>query len=165
MRVVLTAEEQALATTAATARFARRRSNGSQHRWNRTDTHTTAKETEAIGAEIAAARATGRRWQDTDTPDHNGDIGEGIQVRHTQYQTGRLLIHPDDCDDHQFILVTGAYPDYTVAGWTTGRQAKQDEFWQELQRGRPCFAVPQRCLTPVGGGVVVPSVEQLTLGV
>jgi hypothetical protein len=139
--VMLTIEEQALADAEAAARYARRLQSG--HKWNRRDDHDVAKERDAIGAELAVARVLDREWTRTDRPDPEGDVGAGVQVRHTRHKNGRLLLHPEDDDTHTFYLVTGEFPTYRVVGCILGGHGKRIGEWRELQPGRPAFAVEQ----------------------
>lgn len=133
-----------LATEAGKRRFARRSDN--EHRWNRGDQHTVELEIEAIGAEIAVARAIGRDWVDSDRPDYDGDVGPGVQVRHTRYVSGRLLLHESDPDDHWYFLVTGDFPTFRVVGFVRGDVAKKVGKVLELQECRPAIAVEQHDL-------------------
>ena len=140
-------DDQRQAEKAGRERYQRRRAEGSQQRYNRVASHhTVEKEIEAIGAEIAFARLIGREWVDSPTPDYDGDVGSGMQVRHTAHKNGHLLIHPGDRDDHFFFLVTGNYPVFSVVGWLRGADGKSASFWKELIPGRPAFCVPQRML-------------------
>jgi hypothetical protein len=70
------------------------------------------------------------------------DAGQ-TQVRTTDHPNGRLLIHPTDPDDQPFILVkTNNLPEVNLVGWILGKNAKRKEWWMELQKGRPCYVVP-----------------------
>lgn len=150
MEVILTTAEQAIAQEAGRRRYHTHRVYKSAHRWNRkANDHSIDKEVEAIGAEMACARALGLTWVDHNKPDPEGDLGPGIQVRHTRYRTGKLLLHKSDSDDHVFYLVTGNYPNFTIAGWITGERGKRMAINQELQPGRPCMCVDQRFLEPL----------------
>lgn len=149
MRVELTAEEQQLAREAGHRRYISRLD--SPHRWNRpAGDHTEAKEVESTGAEIAVARVLGVPWVEKGRPDPEGDIGEGVQVRHTIYAKGRLLLHADgdrpDNPEHIFYLVTGPFPTYEVVGFISGRRGMTIGVRRELQPGRPCIAVEQHQL-------------------
>lgn len=146
MRVLLYPADVRLATDAGTARFARRRDTEQRYGRLQSD-HTVELEIEAIGAEIAVARAIGRAWIDSDRPDYDGDVGDGVQVRHTRYSTGRLLLHPDDRDDHVFFLVTGVFPEFRVVGYLRGARARAVGRVLVLQPGRPVIAVRQSELT------------------
>lgn len=99
---------------------------------------------EGLAAEMAVAKALRVYYSpvvghlDTD----EGDVLPGVQVRSSKHPNAHLLIHESDHDDHRFILVTGACGDYYIAGWTWGRDGKQQRFWREY-KGRSAFWVPQ----------------------
>lgn len=75
------------------------------------------------------------------------DVGP-LQVRTTVYDTGCLLLHPEDGDDDTFVLVTGDKLDYALRGWCYARDGKRDEFWRR-ETDRPAFFVPQSALQPI----------------
>lgn len=141
MLIVLYPADVALATEAGTRRYSRRL--GSAHRWGDPDDHSVELEVEHVGAEIAVARALNREWADGDRPDPEGDVGDGVQVRHTRYPTGRLLLYSEDRDDHWYFLVTGTFPVFQVVGFLRGDAAKSVAKTIELKSGRPALAVKQ----------------------
>lgn len=106
---------------------------------------------QAACSEMAVAKALRIYWPAVfgriDTTD--GDVGFGaIQVRSTRRDGGCLILHPEDPDEHVFVLVTGAVPHFKVHGWLRASVAKTDEFWRE-DTGRPAYFVPQHRLLPV----------------
>ena len=103
----------------------------------------------AFGAEVAVARAV--NWYIAPTEYRHGavDIGNVIEVKYTDRDTGRLLLHDRTPDDAACFLVTGAIPTFVVHGWIWGRDAKRAEFWNEPRPGRPCYAVPRDALRAV----------------
>lgn len=100
--------------------------------------------------ELATAKAYGLYWSGSIGDLQAADAGP-LQVRATRYRNGRLIVHPAPADDpsHAFVLVVGTPLRLTLAGWTFGHEAQRDEFWGELQRGRPAFNVPQDGLRPM----------------
>lgn len=78
----------------------------------------------------------------------HGDIGPGLQVRGTHYDTGRLLLHDKDDDDHRFILVTGHSGFYVLRGWIYARHGKHPSYWK-LYKGRGAYWVDQSRLQPM----------------
>jgi len=69
------------------------------------------------------------------------DVGP-IEVRGTRWQTGRLLLHPNDPDHSPFLLIRGhRHPTYQLIGWCFGREGKQKAYWWLGSRGRPCYRV------------------------
>ena len=109
-----------------------------------------------IGAEIAAARVTGREWVDRGSVEadrEEGDLGDGIGVRATHWRTGGLRIQEKDKDDHFMILVRGRVPEngpkrfhplYEVAGWMPVALCKDAVKYPGPYPDRPMFRVPQR---------------------
>lgn len=95
-------------------------------------------------SELAVSKATGQYWyahvgsSDVELP---GDVGS-LQVRSTSYATGCLVLHKADDDDAKFILVIANAPRFKIAGWTFGRDGKQESYWKS-EWERPCYLVPQ----------------------
>lgn len=74
-------------------------------------------------------------------------VNTGIQVRASEYDQARLILHPDDPDDATFYLVTGRMGIYVIRGWLVGRLGKRDEYWTDpTGNGRPAYFVPQSAL-------------------
>jgi hypothetical protein len=149
VEIHLSREEMEQARRIGKERYDRRRTKGSSHKWKRGNDHSPDKEAQSIGGEMAVGQALGIDWVDSPTLDYDGDIGYGNQVRHTEYSKGRLLLHPEDKDDHKFYLVTGRLPFFIVRGWILGRDGKRKELWKELSPGRPCFVVEQYMLNAI----------------
>lgn len=96
---------------------------------------------EAAAAELAVAKVLNVHWTGLDGPDKDtGDVA-GAQVRHTRRMDGSLICHPRDDDADRFVLVIGAMPDFRIAGWMWGREAKDQRFWR-TNVPRPAFFVP-----------------------
>ena len=69
------------------------------------------------------------------------------EVRSTPYMSGVMPIIPEDSDDRKYFLLTGINGSYIIRGWLYGKDCKRQEWWRELQPGRPpCFCVPQSAL-------------------
>ena len=111
--------------------------------------YTEETEKQCLGAEVACANAIGTQWKDVGHLDYEGDIGLGLQVRHTTYPTGKLILHSTDNDEHIFFLVTGLFPKYRVAGCIKAMDGKLQKYWKSLEKNRPAFVVPQDDLTPL----------------
>ena len=142
VKVVLPPWAQAVVKRAAKQRYARRRRAHSKQRYGqREDAWTPEKEVAALGGEFATGLVIGREWRDSKLPDYHGDLGPGVQVRHTLHANGHLMLHPDDKDDHAFFLASGPFPTYVVHGWLYGSEAREAGTWKELQRGRPATCV------------------------
>jgi len=83
-----------------------------------------------------------------------GDAGRH-QVRATTRSAGCLIVHPEDPDDVPFVLVTGTAPTFRIAGWITGGDAKQTQWWRTDVRNAAYF-VPQAALRSIDEFVEVP---------
>jgi hypothetical protein len=85
---------------------------------------------EALGAEIAAAKYFG-------IPDYKlqinkfkqeADIGNRIEIKHTRWLDGHLILQPRDRVDDLAVLVVGESPTYYVKGWIPIKAAKTSRF-------------------------------------
>lgn len=119
---------------------------GDAHRWGYDGSDNWTAHIEAVGAELAVARVCDRYWFDDHAPDYDGDVGDGLQVRHTTRRDGRLILHPSDRDDHEFWLVRGQLPAFDVVGSILGRDGKRPAHWTDPGTGRPAFFVPEAAL-------------------
>ena len=104
----------------------------------------------ALG-EMAVAKASSLYWSPKAVPggldSEEGDF-YGIEVRTTEYGTGRLIVKRNDPENRVYLLVTGKAPNFTVVGYCSGDEAKNDQFWDSGQRS-PAFFVPQSSLRPI----------------
>lgn len=99
--------------------------------------------------EYALAKHFGVYWSKGKLGDY--DVGE-VQVRTTAHETGRLILHKEDDDEQKFFLMIGVNGSYKIAGWITGKDGKQEEFWQDpTGKGRHAYFVPQNKLRPLDG--------------
>lgn len=99
---------------------------------------------------MAAAKACNRYYvAAVGSLDYDGDVGQGFQVRSSNRPDARLIVHPEDNDDHYFVLVINEFPTYKVIGYTQARRVKRQEFWVDPGTGRPAYFVPQSALTPL----------------
>lgn len=85
---------------------------------------------EALGAEIAAAKYFG-------IPNYKlqinkfkaqADIGNRIEIKHTRWLDGHLILQARDRVDDLAVLVVGESPIYHVKGWIPIRAAKTSRF-------------------------------------
>ena len=87
-------------------------------------------QSEAIGAEIAAAKALGvdqfdasmSKWKQT------ADIGRNIEVRWSQWESAHAICKPSDREDDLILLVTGRCPEYKVIGYIPVAVARKPRF-------------------------------------
>ena len=102
---------------------------------------------ESTAAEMLVAKTLGKYWNiyitEPNAPGANtdGDVGD-VEVRHTKYTSGKLLLHDRDRDEAVFVLVVGKYPRYRIAGWLTAGEGKRPELVEEYD-GRSAYFVPQ----------------------
>ncbi len=96
-------------------------------------------------AEMALAKALQITWTPGGTRVTTGDVGDKIEVRATEHPAGHLLVYPKDSDAAPFVLMVGHFPEFRIAGWVYGREAKHSDYWRD-DKDPPCFWVPQRVL-------------------
>lgn len=146
----LTRSEQATAAAAAAERNARA---DRLHIPNKIESlgRSLEHELQSIAAEIAAAVALGIQWTDKSIEDDRlGDLLPGLQVRHTTYDTGRLILRESDNLRHDFVLVTGTYPTFTVRGWINAAAGLSiGEVGEQFRQGPRYVTVTQRDLLPI----------------
>ena len=85
---------------------------------------------EALGAEIAAARYFGITdfKLELDKFKLRADIGNRIEVKHTKWLDGHLILRERDRVEDLAVLVCGESPNYWVKGWIPIRAAKTSRF-------------------------------------
>lgn len=92
---------------------------------------------DAIGAEAAVGLYTNNPIQDYEN--RNGlveaDVGVNIEVKHTHYARGHLIIPLDANDNEIAVLVTGALPTYHLMGWIPVKMAKQVRYLHSSKSG------------------------------
>jgi hypothetical protein len=83
---------------------------------------------EGVAAEMAYCKYRGIEWRPTTF--HEADVGDNVQIRHTERDDGSLIFKPRDkkLSDHWFVLVTGKDGRYDVAGYMKGRDCMRDEW-------------------------------------
>lgn len=108
-------------------------------------------ETDAVGAEIALAKALNVYPDLTLTPRRGGsDLtlnGLTIDVKQTAYEDGRLLIEKQKKDDPSavYVLMTGKLPNFTCRGFYFAGDVFQDKWLKDLGRGEG-YVIPQEAL-------------------
>ena len=85
---------------------------------------------EAAAAEMAVARLLGF----TDfiptcgTFKEQADVGKGIEVKHTRWKDGHMIVTSRDRDDDIAVLVTGLAPHLYIAGWIPIKDARSKRY-------------------------------------
>ena len=123
-----------------------RKGTADAHRWGYSGEDNWTAHVEGVGAELAVAKVLDRYWFDDHAPDYEGDVGTGIQVRHTTRADGRLILHREDDSAQDFWLVRGQMPTFEVVGWISGGDGKQERFWTDPGTGRPAYFIPTDAL-------------------
>ena len=89
-----------------------------------------ARDAEAIGAEMVVARYLGiADFEPTlNTYKNSADVGTQVEVKHTSWKDGHLIVKPSDRDSDLAVLVVGDSPNYTIIGWIPVALAKSPRF-------------------------------------
>lgn len=92
-----------------------------------------ARDAESIGAEIVVAQYFGiKNFEPTSGTFKNAaDVGSSIEVKHTSYKNGHLIIKDSDRNQDIAVLVVGKSPDYWIVGWIPVSVAKRDKYRHE----------------------------------
>jgi hypothetical protein len=116
-------------------------------RWNGWST-----DIEAVAAEMAYCKYRGIEWKHTKS--YQADVGDNIQIRHTERKNGCLPFKPGDIKhvEHWFVLVIGKDGRYDVVGYINGVYCRRDE-WVKAPYGEKSAAwfVPQEALIKFRG--------------
>ncbi len=122
---------------------------GTQPRYNLAlNTHEQVSElAESITAELIVARYFGL---DYDARQNNGkrhaDVGQGLEVKWTKYESGHLIIYPNDRDSDVAIMVVGKSPSFRIAGWIPVQFAKRAKY---KHRSQDSWWIEQHNLFPI----------------
>ena len=89
-----------------------------------------ARDADSIGAEIAVAHYFGiKDFEPTcGTFKNLADVASFIEVKHTKWVDGHLIIKESDRNTDIAVLVTGTSPAYFICGWIPVAVAKKDRF-------------------------------------
>jgi len=106
---------------------------------------------EGNAAELFVANKLNRYWEPQIDRFKAGDIGDDLQVRHTNLKDGSLIVRRKDPVGHTYLLVVGdIFGELRLAGWIRGVDARQGEWWR-APGGRPgAWFIPQAELQFVG---------------
>ena len=99
-------------------------------------------------AEVAVAKALGIYFSGSVDTYKSPDL-VGIQVRWTPLDQGRLIVRDNDCDNENYILVTGTCPNYKISGWIEGFNAKDSQYISAPNGRSAAYFVPQESLKPM----------------
>lgn len=107
-----------------------------------------AQLSESVGSEMAVAKY----FQITDfAPTVNtfktqADVGSRLEIKHTKWMDGHLVVHHSDRIDDIAVLVVGRSPEYWLAGWIPVADAKHKRFFVESEKN---WWISQRDLRPM----------------
>jgi hypothetical protein len=142
--IVLTGSEILLAANAGIMRHTENIKKNTVLRYQKPNMNHWQLMVEGALGEMAVAKHLNIYWSG------KGVIGGGDvddhEVRTTAYDTGRLICHPEDKDNKKYWLVTGSNGTYTIRGWILGIRAKQEQYWDDPEGGRPAYFIPQKDL-------------------
>jgi hypothetical protein len=149
--VVISSDEVAQACTTGcirnwTANSAR------DHKSSRDPANSWGINIEGAAAEIAVARTLGQYWTGAifDGDQNRADVGSKIGVRWTNYKDGHLILKESDSIEIDYVLVTGAIPNFQIRGYINGKDAKTDERFIRVGQGNEIqFWIPQEHLQPI----------------
>jgi len=151
VKIAINSNEQIRAAEVALKRIKEingRPDHGSRYDTNLTIVQYIAQITESIGAEIAVAKALGMTGFDPAMSrfKETADVGSMIEVKHTTWDDGSLIIHSSDRNTDVAILVVGRMPKYRIAGWIPVAIAKKDRYRHHKQ---PNWWISQQNLQPI----------------
>lgn len=129
-------------------------SKGLQGRNNAPVAGRTAQDMHLIGAagELAVAFYLGLEGHlyAEDKPIRGSCDLPGIDVKTRSRHWHDLLVQIDDTPNKIFVLVTIQNQKTYIHGWIKGKEAMKETWIRTFQHGRPCYAVPQEYLKPIG---------------
>lgn len=146
--VTLTKIEMQIASHVGMMRKIESRSLGLKEGWH-SPKHNDTKwdmDIEGAGAELAYCKFTNVYWTGSIGTFHKADVGNDIQIRHTTLQDGRLIVRSEDNPNHNYVLVIGSMPNYTIVGWIKGVDAIKNEFICNPNNKGKAYFVPQNKL-------------------
>jgi hypothetical protein len=150
--VTLTGREVDRVALEVTARHLRYYGRGytPKHTWGYDGKDLWSVNFRALAAELALHKVLDRYWSPGDMPDRDGDVGLGLQVRHSLKSTNRLILYPSDQAHHVFVFVWGEIPTLTIVGGIKGCDGMCSQYWGNCGVGRPdAWLVPQDALKPL----------------
>ena len=105
------------------------------------------QQSDALGAEVAVAKYF---KQPIDLANLNyktkADVGHNIEVKHTKWKDGSLILRDHDRKEDIAILVTGSMPRYFLCGWIPIAVARRPS----QKRNDGAWWIGQQDLHPMG---------------
>lgn len=103
---------------------------------------------DGAAAEMVLAKHLGVYWSAHVNSMKEADV-LNWQVRSTHHKDGCLIIRGHDDPEQSYVLVTSAAPSYTIVGWMSAKEARQDKYFRKSNTGLDAWWVPQQDLHPV----------------
>ena len=76
------------------------------------------QQTNALGAELAVAKYFGKPLElSNENYKDEADVWDKLEVKHTSWKDGHLILHDYDRATDIAVLVTGTMPKYYLCGW------------------------------------------------
>lgn len=145
----LTDKSAYIAHHAALLKLQRTPKMGSEPRYNtKLNIHEQIAElAEAISAEMVVADYFGLLYDPyKDTMKTQADVGVNIEVKWTRYESGHLIVYPNDRVTDVAVLVVGKSPRYYIRGWLPVAMARRDRF---KHRDQSSWWIPPQHLQPM----------------
>ena len=143
------ADEWAIHNRAVKVIFSQDKLGRGEHYNSKLNNHERVAEyAESISAEIVVARYFVLDYDlEENKSKEKADVGKGLEVRHTHYINGCLIIYPYDRVDDVAVLVVGRSPELYIVGWLPVKSAMQKHFKNTSQDS---WWVNQDSLNPIG---------------
>jgi hypothetical protein len=117
---------------------------GAKHRFGGHNKDTWQMNIEGACGECALAKYLNVFWS---KGSHGALDVDKYNVRTTHHENGCLILHEDDADDVITYLVVGLHGEYRIAGYISGKDGKQAEYWKDPQNTqRWAYFIPQNKL-------------------
>jgi len=101
----------------------------------------------ALGAEMAVAKYFGKAIDlGNENYKDKADVGDKLEVKHTAWKDGHLILTDDDRKTDIAILVTGTLPNYYLCGWIPINIARRPQ----QRRSDGSYWINQADLHPIG---------------
>jgi hypothetical protein len=113
---------------------------------------------EGTFAELAFCKAFEIYWgKELYNNFHGADIGQNIQIRHTSWKKGKLLIKTEierEHPEHNYVLVRGIAPNFEIVGWIKGQDGMKQRYLDDPvgkrgEKPRPAYFIPSEDLNPL----------------
>ena len=138
---------------AAMARLGNASKAGYKHKYD--STHLTPERMLQLDWQAACAEIAAAKWLNVpdfipsvDSYKEDPDITPDWEIKHTELDTGHLIIQENDRDTDRAILVTGSNP-FVIRGWLPVSYCKDSLYLKTTSRNT-AYWVPQNELVQVG---------------